>query len=127
MQSAVRFKLIYVVSLTILGLLVGLAMVRPAATSSEYSAVARESVVKTGSGYVVQLNIINHEGRVTVYTVKESYGDYHYENTVQIDKGATYSYKHVVGASLLNGGALKLAVHKEGQTAPFEELVYYLK
>ncbi len=65
-----RYKIFYILSLVILGILVGFALIRPAATSEQYSEVSRGHLLKTDKGYVIAFDIMNHEGAETRYTIQ---------------------------------------------------------
>lgn len=122
-----RLRIIYIVSLAILGLLVGLVVVRPALSSSQYSEVSQEHLVKTDDGYIVAFDIMNHEGKDTNYTVKVNFANYQYSEDVLIPDGRTFTYTHHIYPGNPAQGDVKVAIYEAGQASPFEEVSYNLK
>lgn len=122
-----KFKLIYILSLILLGVLIGVALVRPALTAGEYSEVVKEHLAQTNQGYTAQFHIINREGRDTRYTVAVSFDSYSYRQEVTIPDGKIFTYARDIDPARLKDGSIKFEIYKEGETSPFEETTYYLK
>lgn len=122
-----KFKIIYILSLVILGVLVSLALVRPAATSDQYSEVSRGHLLKTDQGYVVAFDIMNHEGKDTQYAVKVTMDSYKYSEDILVRDGKRSTYVHHIYPDKLTEGVVNLSIYKVGQTTPFEDVSYYLK
>ncbi len=122
-----RYKIFYIFSLVILGILVSFALVRPAATSEQYSEVSRGHLLKTDEGYIIAFDIMNHEGVETRYTIKGSLDNNQYSEDVLIPDGRMFTYVHHIYTERLTEGNVNLSIYKVGQTTPFEQVNYYLK
>ncbi len=122
-----RFKIIYIISLVVLGILVSLALVRPAATSEQYSEVSKGHLLKTDEGYIIAFDIMNHESAETSYTIKVALDDYRYSEDVSILDGRMFTYVHHIYPEKLTEGNVNLSIYKLGQATPFEQVDYYLK
>ncbi len=120
-------KIFYIVSLVILGVLVGFALVRPAASSEQYSEVSKGHLLKTDSGYIVAFDIMNHEGKDTNYTVEVTLDSYQYSEDILIPDGRMFTYVHHIYPDKLTEGNVNLAIYKVGLASPFEQVNYYLK
>ncbi len=122
-----RFKLVYIVSLVVLGTLVGFALVRPAATAGEYSEVSQEQLIRTDTEYLIELQIANHEGRDTSYSIEVVFSESRSRQDVTIPDDNSYGYRYHIDPARLTGEAVNVSVFKEGQDSPFEEITYRLK
>jgi hypothetical protein len=122
-----RLRVLYVVSLVILGVLVGLAVFRPLVTGREYSAVARESVLQEEDQWIIQFDIINQEEKDMNYNLVWSSGGETYTESVLVGKGRIYSHIRHIYLDTVKEGKVNLTIYKEGEATPFEQLTYYLK
>lgn len=122
-----RLKIIYIVSLAVLGVLVGLAVVRPATAGNGYTEVSREQLIQIENGYVIRFDILNHEGKEMVYTIRISFDDYRYSQDIAIPDGRGFTYAHNIYPDRLTQGDVSFTVYKAGEPSPFEEITYHLK
>ena len=87
---------------------------------------AAESLLSTGSGWVLQFNIVNHEGHDTTYSVGVQNGNQTGGDSFVVKDGGTYTYIYNI-LQQKAGGQLDVSVFKEGDSQPFEHSTYYLK
>lgn len=122
-----RFRIFYIVSLAILGVLIGFALIRPATAGGEFSEVARERLIEAENKYIVEFAIINHEGTDTLYTINVSFDSYKFSQDVLIPNDRMFTYTHDIYTERLISGDISFAVYKAGEALPFEQVIYHLK
>jgi len=122
-----RFKIIYILSLVILGLLIAFAVFRPMTVGEEYSEVQRAQLLEREDQWIIELDLINHEGRDQNYTVTMVVDGEQYNTSVLIPSGRMFTYIHHIYSDSVTEGDVRFAIYKEGEATPFEESTYYLK
>ncbi len=125
-----RFRIFYILTLALLGVLLVFTVFRPMATGAEYSEVKRKSLLKTEDGWVIQYDLINREDKEQNYTIRLSVdGGKPYQEDVQLRDGRIFTFIRRISPHELSGeeGEVSFTIYKEGETTPFEEAVYYLK
>ena len=121
-----KLRIVYIVSLLILGVLVAFVVFRPMATGEEYSEVSRESLLQTENGWILQFVILNREGKDRSYTIEVSVDGKPSTITVPIRDGEQYTYVRQIRSEMLSEGVVSYTIYKEGETTPFEQGTYYL-
>ena len=121
-----RFKIIYILSLVILGLLIAFTVFQPMAVGGEYSKVQREHLLQVGDQWIIKFNIINHEGKDVSYIIKVLVDGKLYNQPVLIKDGGVFTAIHHIYPDRLTEGDISFAIYKEGEATPFEEVTYYL-
>ena len=124
-----KLRLVYIVSLVILAVLLAFVF-RPAISGGEYSEVQREGLIETGEGWVIQFDIINHEGREQDYTISSSINDDKpYKEDFRLQDGWRFTFTRRINLVELEGeeGKAYFAIYKKGEPEPFEEATYYLE
>ncbi len=124
-MSKIRF--IYIVSLVILAGLIVLAVFQPMAANEKYSEVQKEQLLATESEWIVQLDIINHEGKDQGYTINTLVGEKSQTDTILIRDGAKFSYTHHIRRDMTTNRVVSFNIYKEGEATPFEQATYHLK
>jgi len=119
-------KIAYVVGLVILGLLVVFTVFRPMITGGEYTEVQREQLLQTESEWIIQFDIINHEGKGTNYTINVQAGSKQYNENVLIPNGRRFSYIHHFYRDGISDGEVTFTIYKEDEDTPFEQVTYHL-
>jgi len=123
-----KIRIIYVVSLAILGVLVVFTIFRPMATDEKYSTVARQSILQTEDEYIIQYDIINKEDEDTDYIINWSTGgETYYSETVSIKNGRTFTHIHHVYPETVKEDKVHLTICKEGEATPFEQCAYFIQ
>ena len=122
-----RLKIVYILSLVILGVLIAFTVFRPMIGGGEYSEVQKEQLLQTENEWIIQLNIINHEGRDQNYTITVVVDGKPYSEKVLIHDGRVFAYIHHIYPDMVTEGDVSFAIYKEGEATPFEVVTYYLK
>lgn len=122
-----RLGIIYIVSLVILAVILGLTVFRPMVTGSPYSEVQKTQLLETESEWIIQFVIINHEGKDQNYTINALVGEESYTDTVLIRDGKGFSYIHHIRRDMITGGDVSFTIYKGDEATPFERVTYYLK
>ena len=125
-----KFRILYILTLALLGVLLVFTIFRPMATGGEYSEVKRKSLLRTEDGWVIQYDLINRGGEEQNYTIYLSVdGGKPYQEDVQLQDGRIFTFIRRISPHELSGeeGEVNVTIYMEGETVPFEEAVYYLK
>ena len=125
-----KLRILYILSLVILGVLIGFTVFKPVVTGGEYSEVQRESLLETGEGWVIQFDLINYEGKDLRYTIGVSVNEGKpYRESILLRDGRTFTFIRRVNSYELSGDKDKVtfAIYKEGEDIPFEQATYYLR
>ena len=122
-----RFRIIYIASLVILGVLIGFAVFQPMASGEEYSEVQRSQLLHVGDQWIIEFDIINREGKDMSYTIEiGTDGELHTEG-VLIKNDGMFTYIHHFYPDHLTSSEVGFAVYLEGESTPLDEATYYLK
>jgi len=122
-----RLKIVYILSLVILGVLIALAVFRPMAVGEEYSTVQRAQLLEREDEWIIEFDIINHEGKDVSYIIKVLVDGKLYNQPVLIKDGGVFTAIHHIYPDRLTNNEVKFAVYKEGEATPIEEATYYLQ
>jgi hypothetical protein len=123
-----KLRIIFVVSLLILGVLLAFTLFRPITFGQKFETLIRESVIQEEDEWIIQINIINKEGEVTDYTIEWSTGGEIYNSkNVTIKNGRTFTNIHHVYPETVREGEINLTIYKEGEPTPFEQSTYYVR
>ena len=125
-MSDFRLRIVFVISLVILGLLAGFAAFHPFATGKQYSSIARESVLQTDDQWIIQFDIINQEDQDLNYNLFLSKSGNITTENVLVGKGRVYSHIRHIYLNTLKDTTVNLTVYKGGETSSFERVVYHL-
>jgi len=121
-----RLKIVYIASLVILGVLIAFTVFRPMAVGGEYSTVQRAQLLETEDQWIIQFDIINHEGEDKNYTITVLVDGKQYNESVLIPDGRMFTYIHHVYPDRITDGDVRFTVYKEGEATPLEEATYHL-
>lgn len=122
-----KLGIIYIGSLGILAVLLVFTVFQPMATGDKYSEVQKEQLLETESEWIIQVDIINNEGRDQNYTINVLVDEILYTDSILIRDGAKFSYIHHIRRDTIINGDVSFTIYKEGEAAPFEKVIYYLK
>ncbi len=122
-----KLRIVFVVSLAILGVLVVFTVFRPMVLGEKFSTVFRESIIKTEDEWIIQCDIINREGEDTSYIIEWSSGGERYTQKVLIRDGKKFTSIYNFYPRTVKDGQAHLAVYKEDEDTPFEEVTYYIR
>jgi len=122
-----KLRIIYIVSLVILGVLVAFTVFRPMATGEEYSEVQRAQLLEREDQWIIEFDIINREGKDMSYTIRVLTNGKQYTESVLIKDGRMFTYIHHFYPERLTKKEVSFAVYGEGESTPIEQATYYLK
>ena len=124
-----KLRIFYISSLVILGVLLVFTVLRPMTSGEKYSLVSRESTIQTEDQWIIEFDIVNHEGEDQNYTINVSVDGKPSTITVSIPDGKAFTYiKHVYPHMFSSEkGQVNLTVYKEGEATPFEQATYYIR
>ncbi|MFC2017624.1 hypothetical protein ACFLUD_04355 [Chloroflexota bacterium] len=123
-------RILYILSLVILGVLLVFTVFKPMATGGEFSEVQRESLLETEEGWIIQFDLVNHEWKDQRYTIGVSVNEGKpYRESLLLRDGRTYTFVRRINSYELSGDKDKVifAIYKEGEDTPFEQATYYLR
>ena len=123
-MSKVRFA--YIASLIALAVLVVFTVFRPMTTSEEYTEVQREQMLKTEDQWIVQFDVINHEGTEQNYTIKFLDNATQYSEDVSIREDGMFTYIHRISRKMTGNNDATFAIYKNNEAEPFKIVKYYL-
>lgn len=122
-----KLRITYVGLLVILAILVGFTIFRPITTGEQYSNVARWHLLETENEYIIELDIINHEGEEKMYSIRTLIDGKLYREDALIHDGRTFTYIHHIRTNNLTDGNVHFAIYKDGEDTPFKKANFYLK
>ena len=122
-----KLKILYILSMVVLGLLVALTVFRPMAIGRQYTEVQQQSLVRRDDGWLIKLDILNHEGKDVTYNIDVLVDGQLTTSTVLVRSEKAFTYIKEVALSMVTAGNVSVTVSKEGDSAPIEAATYYLK
>lgn len=120
-------RIVYILSLVILGVLLAVTVFSPVVTRSKYSEVQREQLLQTKDEHIIQFSIINHEGCDQSYTITVVVDGKRYSEDVLIGNGKKFAYIHHIRRHLMTEGKVSFTICKKGEGTPIEQIIYYLR
>jgi len=122
-----RLKIIYIVSLVILGVLVAFTIFQPMGGGGKYSEVQREQLLQARNQWIIEFDIINNEGRDQKYHITVEVDGKQHNDSVLINRSRMFTYIYHIYPDMITEGSVNVAIYKEGEETPFEQTTYYLK
>ena len=121
-----KLRIIFIASLVMLGVLIVFTVFRPMARGEQYSEVQRAQLLEKEDQWIIEFDIINQEGKDMNYTIRVlADGELHTQNVLIRDEGM-FTYIHHFYRDRLTKNEVSFAIYKEGDTAPIEEITYFL-
>lgn len=121
-----KFRIIYIASLVILGVLIAVTVFRPMVSAEEYSEVQRAQLLEREDQWIIQFDLINQEGKDISYIIKVFTDEKEYTSSVLIRDGGMFTYIHHFYPEDLTKNEVSFVVYKEGESAPIEQATYFL-
>ena len=121
-----RLRIAYVLSLAVLVVLLGFAVGHPMVSGTGSSEVLRQQLLQTEDEWIVQLDIVNREGRDVTYAIDISVNGQPYSHIAVLEDGQHYGYAHHIYKARVGQGDATLAVYKDGTAAPIGQTSYHL-
>ena len=123
-----KLKIFFILSLVLLGVLLGFTVVKPMTTLDKFSAIASESIIKKEHEWIIVISIINKEDEPVIYSIAWSSGGEVYNSKhVLIKSGRTFTDMHYVYPETAKDGKINLTIHKGDDPTPVEQSTYYVK
>jgi len=122
-----KLKIIYIASLVILGVLVAFIVFRPMVAGGEYSTVQQAHLLEREDRWIIELHLFNHEAQDTNYTINVLADEELCTESIQLRPGELFKYIHHISRDNLTEREVSVAIYKEGEATPVEEVTYYLK
>jgi len=122
-----KLRLAFLASLVILGILVVLGLSGPLTSLEKFSTICRESAIKDeeNNQWIIQFDIMNKGGKDTNYLIEFSTGgEVYYSEPVLVKDGGKFTIVHHVYPETAKEGKINLAIYKEGESTPFEQITY---
>lgn len=120
-------RVIYVILLAVLLVLTALTVFHPVTVDAEYSEVQREQLLKAEDEWIIQFDIINHEGREANYTLTAVVGDDRYTEGFAISDGGKYSYIRHIPCGMTYERSINFSLYKDGEPNPIKQVTYHLE
>jgi len=126
-QTLPKFKLIYIASLIILGVLMAFTIFRPMVIGEGHSEVQRAQLLERKDEWIIEFDIINQEGKDTSYIIKVGADGKIYAESVMVKNGGMFTYIHHFYREQLTANEVSFAVYREGESTPIEQATYFLR
>ena len=122
-----KLRIFYIFSLVVLVVLVSFTVFKPMAVGREYSEIQREQLLKTEDGWILQFDIINHEGKDANYTIEISVDGKPSKTSALVRDKSVFTYIKHIKPYMLTEGEVTLMVYKDDEEVPLEKSTYCLK
>ncbi len=122
-----KLRVFYIISLVILGVLIAITIFRPIGGDEKYSTVGWEALLQTEDEWIIQFDIINHEGSDQRYIITAIDDGKPYSETVLIQDGRKFTYIYHILHDTETKRIANLTIYKEGEETPLEQVTYYLE
>lgn len=123
-----KLIIIYIASLVILGVLITLAVFQPMVTDEDHSEALQAHLLEREDRWVIELHISNHEAQDTTYTINVLVdGELCTESFRLRPEGLGKCSYHISRDNLGQATLVSIAIHKDGEATPFEQVTYHLE
>ncbi len=120
-----RLRLIFILSLAVLaGLFVSIVYFLP--LREGYTETKRVHIIEAENEWILQYDIINHEGGDIEYTIIVTVDGMVYTDFTVVKPGKVYTYIHHIYPQQLQEGKVDFAVYQKGKTEPMEQATFHL-
>lgn len=118
-------RLLYAASLVLLGVLLTLTVLRPAAGTT-LTEVQRVQLLERPGQWVVEFTIIHREKGASGYTIEVLENGRHSTQNIVLQEGRAFTYMYHIRRDDLETGQASFILYREGEDEPIEQLTYYL-
>ncbi len=122
-----KLRIIYILALVLLGVILVFTVFRPMTTGEEFSEVSRESIIQSDDQWIIQLDIINHEGEEQNYTINIWVDGKPSTESFAVEEGKMFTYIRHIYKDQITKGEVSFTVYREGEGSPIKQVSYYLK
>ena len=121
-------RVVYIVSLVVLGILTCFLFIHPFTKGNKYDTVQKEQLLKTKDGWIIQFDLINSTEKDIRYSIKIGGNNVQpYEESVIVRSRGVFTYIHHIQKSTFADKKLNISIFREGAKKPFETATYYLE
>ncbi len=113
--------------MVLLGLLVATAIFRPMIAGGRYTEVQKQSLLRRENDWLIEFNIVNHEGKDVTYNIDVLVDGQLSTSTFLVRNGKEFTYMKEVTPGMVADGNVSVTVSKEGDSIPIEAATYHLK
>lgn len=121
-----RLKLFYISSILILVMVAMFTVFRPMVKGAEFTEVRRDSLLKVDNEWIVQFDIMNHEGREQKYLIKAAVDGRLYSEDILVLDNRLFTYIYHICRDDVVGGDVSFAIYREGEDTPIKRVAYHL-
>ncbi len=122
-----KLKILYILSMVVLGLLVALAVFRPLVSGGQYTEVQKQSLMRREDDWLIEFDVVNHEGKDVTYNIAVVVDGQLSTSTVLVRNEKAFTYIKGVTPAMVTAGNVSITVSKQGDSAPIEATTYHLK
>jgi len=122
-----KLRIVYIIALVALGVLVVFTVFRPMVSKGKYSEVQREHLLETEDEWIIQFDIINHEGKTQRYTIDTLVGAVPTTESVSLDDGRAFTYIRHIRHDQVGDGNVSFTIYKENEETPIKRVSYHLQ
>jgi hypothetical protein len=122
-----RIKILYILSLIILGVLIVFTVFRPMAMEGGYSEVQRTHLLERENQWIIELHILSHEEKATSYNINVFVDGELHTDSIRLKPGELFKYIHHVYRDKPEGKDVSVAIYRQAEAVPFEEMTYHLR
>ena len=122
-----KLRIVYILSLLILGVLVIFTVFRPMALGKEYSEVQRAQLLERADRWVIELHLVNHQENGVTYTINVLVGDELCTESIWLGQGELFKYNHHIPCDGCEAKNVSVTIYEPGDDTPLEQITYYLR
>jgi hypothetical protein len=122
-----RLKYLYIVSILLLAVLTLMTVFRPMVKGAEYTEVRRDSLLRTGNEWIIQFDIINHEGCEKNYNIEATVNGKEYNEGILVPDKRIFTYIYHIRQEDVSDENVDFAIYREGENVPVKQVSYHLR
>jgi hypothetical protein len=122
-----KIKLLFIVSLLVLAVIIVFTIFKPLAAGEPYTEVSRQSLFKKEDQWILQFDILNHEGQDVKYAIQLSIDGKDYREAFVVRDNGKFTYIHHFKNADIGNGELIYRIYRENENRPLEQSTYYLR
>jgi uncharacterized membrane protein len=91
-----------------------------------YTETKRVHIIEAENEWILQYDIVNHEGRDIEYIIIVTVDGVAYTDSTVVKQGRTYTYIHHIYPQELEEGKVNFALYEAGKVEPIEQATFDL-
>jgi hypothetical protein len=121
-----KLKYLYIASILLLAILTIMTVFRPMVRGAEYTEVRRDSLLRTGNEWIIQFDIINHEGNEKRYSIKAIVNGREYDEEILVPDERIFTYIYHIRQEDITDENVEFAIYREDENVPVKQVSYHL-